>query len=279
MMLCRMAFCLSGRVVALHLDNSTVKAYLWNQCGTVSPFLSRLACQKLSLTDKHGITLIPACIPTHLNVDTDYLSQDWLLPDWHLLPQVAHAAFYLWGLTEVDLLASSHSTQCQHYYTLETPIPLGAVGLNAFSHPWTFQVSYVFPPLALVPLVLSKFLTEHVNGQLRHLILVVPCWMEGSLAPHSSQHVGRCFLAVSHHKRSHCGCFGRPGTQGSAISAFNPLAAQQCVLCRQGFSSSVCKDVVGATQMSMSKVYQQCWKGIGRLVCSTGSTKQCHLCP
>ena len=55
--------------------------------------------------------------------------------------------------------------------------------LNAFSHPWTFQVSYVFPPPALVPLVLSKFLAEHVSGQLRHLILVVPCWMEAPWLP------------------------------------------------------------------------------------------------
>ena len=46
----RMAFCLSGKVVALHLDNSTAKAYICNQGGTVSPFLSRLACQILSLT-------------------------------------------------------------------------------------------------------------------------------------------------------------------------------------------------------------------------------------
>ena len=117
-MLCRMAFCLSGKVVTLHLDNSTAKAYLCNQGGTVSPFLSRLACQILSLTDKHGITLLPAYIPTHLNVEADFLSQDWMLPEWHLLPQMAQATFHLWGLPEVDLLASSHSTQCQHYFTL-----------------------------------------------------------------------------------------------------------------------------------------------------------------
>ena len=117
MMLHRMAFCLSGKVVSLHLENSTAKAYLCNQGGTVSPFLSRLACQILSLTDKHGITLLPAYIPIHLNVEADCLSQDRLLPEWHLLPQVAQAAFHLWGLAEVDLLASSHSTQCQHYFT------------------------------------------------------------------------------------------------------------------------------------------------------------------
>ena len=169
---------ITGKVVALHLDNSTAKVYLCNQGGTVSPFFSRLACQILSLTDKHGITFLPAYIPTHLNVEADFLSRDQMLPEWHLLPQVAEAAFHLWGLPEVDLLASSHSTHCQHYFTLETHLPLGALGLNAFSHPWTFQVSYVFPPLALFPLVLSKFLAEHVNGQLRHLILVAPCWME-----------------------------------------------------------------------------------------------------
>ena len=74
----------------------------------------------------------------------------------------------------------------------------------------------------------------------------------GSLASKSSQHARRSSLAVSHHKRSHHGCFGRLGTQGSPISAFNPLAAQQHVLHRQGFSSSVCQAVAGATQTSTS---------------------------
>ena len=96
MMLCRMAFHLSGKVVALHLDNSTAKAYQCNQGGTVSPILS--GCPILSLTDKYGITLIPAYIPTHLNVEADYLSHYWILPEWPLLPQVAQAAFHLWAL-------------------------------------------------------------------------------------------------------------------------------------------------------------------------------------
>ena len=80
----------------------------------------------------------------------------------------------------------------------------------------------------------------------------------GSLASHSTQQAGRCSSAVSHHKRSHRGCFSRPGTQGSALSAFNPLATQQCVLCSQGFSSLVCQAVAGSTRTSMSRVFQQC---------------------
>ena len=41
----------------------------------------------------------------------------------------------------------------------------------------------MFLPPALVPLVLSKFLMEHVSGQLRHLILVAPCQMEACWLP------------------------------------------------------------------------------------------------
>ena len=41
----------------------------------------------------------------------------------------------------------------------------------------------MFPPPALVPLVLSKFLAEHVNCQLRHLIMVAPCWIEAPWLP------------------------------------------------------------------------------------------------
>ena len=59
----------------------------------------------------------------------------------------------------------------------------GGLGLKAFSHPWTFQVSYVFPSQGLVFLVMSKFLDEHVDGQLRHWSLVAPCWVEAPWLP------------------------------------------------------------------------------------------------
>ena len=223
-MLRRMAFHLSGKVDALHLDNSTAKAYLCYQGGTVSPFLSRLACQILSLTDKHGITLLPAYIPTHLNVEADFLSWDQLLLEWHLLPQVAQAAFHLWGLPEVDLLASSHSTQCQHYFTLETPLPLGALGLNAFSHPCVSSSGSGPSCSGQVSSRTCQWSTQTFTSG--------GSMLDGSsLASHSSQHAGRHSLVVSHHKRSHCGCFGRPGAQGSVISAFNPFGCSvMCVM-------------------------------------------------
>ena len=95
MLLHRMAFQLTCKVVALHLDKNTAKAHLWYQGGTVSPFLSRLACQLLNLTEKHSITLIPAYIPTHLC--GGQLSVTGLVAsEWHLLPHIAQVAFQLW---------------------------------------------------------------------------------------------------------------------------------------------------------------------------------------
>ena len=128
-MLCRMAFCLSGKVVALHLDNSTAKAYLYNQGGTVSPFLSRLACHILSLTEKHGITLLPAYIPTHLNVEAYFLSRDsacfqsgTFYLKW-LRQLFAFGAFQRWTCLHLLVLLNA-----SYYITLETPLPLGALG-------------------------------------------------------------------------------------------------------------------------------------------------------
>ena len=225
MMLCRVTFHLSGKVVALHLDNSITKAYLCNQSGTVSPYLSRLACQVLSLTDKHGITLIPVYISTHLIVEANYLSQDKILPEWHLLPSGDSGSFSPFGPSRGGPagIFSFHSVPALLHLGISTTS--GCLGVD-YLHPWMFQVRYMFPLPPLVPLVLSMFLAEHVKGQLRWLILVHTMLDGGSLAPHSSQHVGRCSSVVPHHKRSHHGCFGRPGAQGSAISAFNPLAAQ-----------------------------------------------------
>ena len=81
LMLHRMVFHLSGKVVALHLDNSTAKAYLCTQGSKVSLHFSRLACFILNLAKKHGITVIPAYIPIHLNVGASFPLLGSLVPE------------------------------------------------------------------------------------------------------------------------------------------------------------------------------------------------------
>ena len=90
----RLAFQVSDKVVALSLDNSSAKVYSCNQGGTISLFLSRLACHILDLADKHSITLNTAYITTHLNVEANYLSWGMLVPEWYL-PQITQATFQL----------------------------------------------------------------------------------------------------------------------------------------------------------------------------------------
>ena len=115
------------------------------------------------MTNTWGISLISAYIPTHLNVEADCLSQGRLVQKWHLLVHIPEPIFQFWGELEVNLLASSHTKQCQYYISLENPLPLGVLGLNASNHPGTYQVNYMFSPSTIAPLILFNFLAEHVR--------------------------------------------------------------------------------------------------------------------
>ena len=76
-----MTFLFSSKVVALHLDNNTSKAYLCNHGDMASTFLSRLVCYILNLAEMHGINLLPAYLPTHLNVASVYHREGWFNSD------------------------------------------------------------------------------------------------------------------------------------------------------------------------------------------------------
>ena len=101
-----------------------------------------------------------------------------LLPEWHLLPQMAQAAF---------AFGAYQRRICCH-----PPIPLNASIITPWKHhylcgPWGWTSSAIlwrlFPSPSLVSLGVSKFLVDHVEGWLRLLILVEPCWMEAPWIP------------------------------------------------------------------------------------------------
>ena len=159
--------------------------------------------------------------------------------------------------TTGGLWASSHTNQSQFYFTMENPLLLGALRLNAFNHPWIYQVTYVFPPPALVTLFLSKFQTEHVTGQFKCLILVAPCWKEVPWPPtvlNMLEDIPHwCPIVKSLVMDDLVGWFA----ERSTIVAFNPLAAQTCVWCRQGFPSSVWQ-VVTVVYLALPKITLMC---------------------
>ena len=180
-------------------------------------------------------------------MEVDCLSQGTLLLEWYLLPHIAKAAFQLWGLPEAGLLGSSHFTQCQQYYTWKKPLPLGGIGGECIQP--SLDISdklclsfFLISSSGSVPVsgrtCLMSIQTSDSSGTMLDV---------GTMVSPSFQHVGRHSSMLSCHKRSHCGCFGRPDIQSSAISAFNPLAAQRYVLHRKVFFPSVCQVMVGAT--------------------------------
>ena len=92
-------------------------------------------------------------------------------------------------------------------YSLEWLLSPGALELNAFNHPWKFQVTYVFPQTCHKSVQTSDSSGIMLAGDF--------------LASHSSQHAGRHSSLVSPFKGFHHRCFSRLGVQGSAIAAIN----------------------------------------------------------
>ena len=84
----------------------------------------------------------------------------------------------------------------------------------------------MFPPPALVPLVLSKFLAKHVKGQLRWLILVALCGMEAPWLPTVLNMLADILWQCPIIKDLIVDVLVGQVLKGSAITAFNPLAAQ-----------------------------------------------------
>ena len=117
----------------------------------------------------------------------------------------------------------------------------GSLWVDGFQPLKDIQVSHLFPPPEL-PLVLFRFLAEYVTGQLRLLILIVPCWMEATWLPT----VLNMLVDIPHY----CPI---------VISAFNPGCSAMCVAeIRVHFLS-----LPGSGRGSLSvydKSYQQLWK-------------------
>ena len=181
-MLCKMAFWLSNKVVALHLDNSTAKSMWYSFL-----FLSRSACCILNLAKKHGISLIPACIPISVWKLTISPGASWFLSGT-CLPTLLnlHLTF------EVNQRWICWHPHVPINISVITPtLPLEAFGLNAFNHPLSLS--------GKLCVSFSSFSSPgsiHVPGRMCHRSVQTFCSCGtlldgGSLASHISKHVGR----------------------------------------------------------------------------------------
>ena len=223
MLMCRMVFHLPGKVDALNLDNSPAKLYLCNQGSTISPF-----CFQISLP----------------NIESDQQAQYYSYSSVHFYPSLCGGWLSVMGSVASGVASSSS----------DGPSSFSPVGSM---RGWSASILPYLSMLALFHLesaitlrglrveclqpsleVSGKLcLSSSFNGcqRLTQTFDSGGTMLDGGfLASHSSQHVRRYYSAKSYCKRSHHRCVSRPCAQGSALSAFNSLAAQRCVLCRQG---------------------------------------------
>ena len=131
----------------------------------------------------------------------------------------------------------------------------------------------MFPPPALVPLVLSKFLAEHVKGQLRHLILVAPCWMEATWLP--------TVLNMLVDVPQWCPMIKdliMDVSVGQVLNLHLTLWLLSDVCCADRGSLPQYFGSGGGNLSIYINGLLAVFEGMGRLVGSTGCTKQCHLC-
>ena len=105
----------------------------------------------------------------------------------------------------MDLLASSYSTQCQHYFTLETPASWG-LGVECLQPSLEISGKLCVSSSGSGPSCSVQVSSRTCQWSTQTFTSGSSMLDGGSLASHSSQHAGRCSSVVPSCKRSHRGC-------------------------------------------------------------------------
>ena len=161
---------IKGKSVTVRSDNSTAVAYIKHQGGTRSPRLCLLAWDLLHWTMDHKINLHAIHIAGSNNSIADALSRGKVRPtEWTLQAKVAQLLFSLIDRPHIDLFASAENFQLPVFCT-RFPHPQ-AWATDALHLDWTGMLAYAFPPITLIPVVLSKIERERCK-----ILLIAPFW-------------------------------------------------------------------------------------------------------
>ena len=159
-----------GKVLMIHLDNSSTVAYLQNQEGTCSLPMFHLSWEILLECQLQGITLLARHIPGHLNVLADGLSRrDQIIGmEWSVHPSIVRQMFSISFICEMDLFGTRHNNKLTEFVS---PVPDSlAVAVDVLSIPWDRRWVYAYPPTALMQRVCHKL----VHSDQCRILLVAP---------------------------------------------------------------------------------------------------------
>ena len=160
------------QIVLVATDNTTVVSYINKQGGMRSGSLCALLWRLLSWCHPRGITLWARHIPGHLNVIADKLSRhnQVIQTEWSLSQPVFTLLCSKWTQPQVDLFATRFNHKLPRFVS---PVPDStAWAVDALSLQWDQLEAYPFPPLSLLPQVISKFRDQGC----RKMILIAPGW-------------------------------------------------------------------------------------------------------
>lgn len=161
---------IQGKSVLIKTDNTTVVQYINKQGGTKSSKLCIQTWKLWTLAIQNNISLRAVHIVGTQNILADQLSRHKIrATEWSLNPFVVQKIFQLWGTPLIDLFASvdNHQTPifCSWFPTNR------AFAIDALSISWENMYAYAYPPLCLIPRILTYIQQFHCQ-----IILIAPQW-------------------------------------------------------------------------------------------------------
>jgi hypothetical protein len=71
----------------------------------------------------------------------------------------------------IDLFSHNLNHKLPRFVSMPGPLSQGALSTDAFSHAWTGEIPYIFPPVQLLGLVFQKIIAEQIMA-----VVVLPKW-------------------------------------------------------------------------------------------------------
>ena len=247
---------LQQRIIQVASDNTTVCAYINKQGGTRSWDMFALTWHMFAFCHKNKVVPSARHVPGVMNLVADQLSrsQQTLHTEWSLNPQIFRWLSQIDFQPQIDLFATRFNHKLPQYVS---PVPdPKALAIDALEMNWSGLLLYSFPPTALCPLVVKKF----INSQSCRMLLVAPLW--------ETEEWLQDLLALS---------IRRPlalplkenllnATSSRGVSSKSKESKSSCLLAEvslehKGFSQEVTKRILSPIRKSSKSVYEAKWNG------------------